>query len=111
MNNKKISILFFAFGIILIIGAIMGYINAHSYISLIAGGSFGIGILIGALLITKRKLLGFYLSFILSVLVAIVFFVRYMRTGATFPGIMALVSSAVVIIGFILTQGRRKKLK
>ncbi|MBI5273466.1 MAG: TMEM14 family protein [Chlamydiales bacterium] len=104
MKNKPVATLFCVFGLLLIIGGLIGYLKAHSYISLIMGSAFGFGILIGSFLITRNNKIGIYLACSLTLVIDLVFLIRYLTSTALFPGAMSFLASIVLVSSYFLVK-------
>lgn len=91
------------FGAVVILGGVIGYLQAQSLISLFAGTFFGIALLSSALAIMKGVNVAHYIALLIAVLLTAFFHWRYLRTGAFLPGgLMAIVSCLVSVWLLIL---------
>lgn len=93
----------YAFGLITIIGGIIGYTKGSS-VSLIMGGVFGILILLSTFILQRDNALGFYALSALSVLLLGTFAYRLYSTGGTMPAIPMIVLSIIMLIGLWLNR-------
>lgn len=100
MSNKLISFQFLIFGLLLIAGGVMGYLKAQSIISLCLGSIFGLIQLISALFILKKRVYAVYTAFSTTLLLDLVFFVRYWKTEAFFPGAMSILTSLLLLSAY-----------
>ena len=90
---------FIVFGLLTIVGGIMGYVRAGSTASIIAGSISGILLLLAAFLLPGNIAAGLALAAIVSFLLAGRFLPAFLKTGAVMPaGIMSVLS----VIGLIM---------
>ena len=93
------KIYFIIFGVLTILGGVIGYLRAGSMASIIAGSISGILILVAALLLPGNVVAGLALAGVISLLLAGRFLPAFIRTGEFMPaGMMSLLS----IIGIIM---------
>ena len=93
------KIYFIIFGLLTIVGGVMGYVKAGSTISLIAGSVSGILLLVAAFLLPNNLAVGLALAGLVSILLAGRFIPAFMKTGQAMPaGLM----SALSVIGVIM---------
>jgi uncharacterized membrane protein (UPF0136 family) len=93
------KIYFIVFGLLTIVGGVMGYLKAGSTASLIAGSIFGILLLVAAFLLPNNLAIGLALAAVVSVALAGRFIPAFMKTGQVMPaGLMAVLS----VIGIIM---------
>ena len=94
------KIYFIIFGLLTIVGGVIGYMKAGSTASIIAGSISGIALLIAAFLLPGNPVLGLAIAGVISILLAGRFIPAFMQTGAVMPaGLMSLLS----VIGVIVT--------
>ena len=92
------KIYFIVFGVLTIVGGIVGYVKAGSVASIIAGSITGILLLVAAFLLPEHRAIGLATAFIISLLLAAQFAPKFIRTGRVMPaGMMAILS----VIGLI----------
>jgi uncharacterized membrane protein (UPF0136 family) len=90
--------LVFFYAIFILIGGIVGHTKAGSTVSLMMGLIFGALLLVAAAAIRTRRRWGGYFALILTFLLDASFTWRFISTGKfNPPGILALVSLAVLI--------------
>ncbi len=111
MKNRLLSLLFSLFAITVAIGGVIGYIKANSLISLAMSGIFSAIIMLGSILLFKRNFYGYYLTFGAAIALNIVFFIRYLKTEAIFPGVMSIYCSLVLMAGYYLLKGQPVNIK
>lgn len=88
-----------AYGIIALIGGILGYVKAKSQISLISGSSSGALLILGGIAQAFGQNWGLPLSIIITVLLVIVFTSRLIKTGKFMPaGLMTLLGIAALVV-------------
>ena len=93
------KIYFIVFGLLTIVGGVMGYVKAGSTASLIAGGISGVALLAAAFLLPGNVALGLIIAGVVSVALAGRFIPNFMQTGKVMPaGLMAVLS----VIGVVM---------
>lgn len=96
------KIYFIVFGILTIAGGIMGYVKAGSMPSLIAGSITGILLLAGAWILPEHQQAGLLTVLIVSLLLAVQFIPKFIRTGKVMPaGMMSILSAIGVILALV----------
>ena len=96
------KVYFFVFGILTIAGGIIGYVKARSVISIVAGLITGLLLIAAAYMLPDRRELGLGVAFFTSLLLALQFIPRVLRTRRLVPGgIMSLLSIAGMIIAVV----------
>lgn len=98
----------FIYGIILIALGIVGYSAANSVASVVMGSGFGFLILICSLLMFQKKRIGLLLATLLTLLLTGFFAYRYSTTQGLLPGLLAVLSGAMLIT-LLLHCARWKK--
>ncbi|MGB5596378.1 MAG: TMEM14 family protein [Crocosphaera sp.] len=89
----------FVYGILLLIGGIMGYVTAKSKPSLISGVVSGLLLLITAFIQLQQISAGLIIAQIVTILLAVVFTIRLLKTRKFMPaGLMLVVSVATFVI-------------
>ncbi|MFM6192688.1 MAG: TMEM14 family protein [Planktothrix sp.] len=84
-----------AYGLLAIIGGIVGYTKAKSQISLLAGCGTGILLILGGILQIQGLTWGLIFSIVMSVFLIITFISRLLKTRKFMP------SGLMIIAGFI----------
>ena len=93
------KIYFIVFGLLTIVGGVIGYVKAGSTASLIAGSVCGIALIVAAWLLPGNLALGLAIAGLVSILLAGRFIPAYMKTGQLMPaGLMSVLS----VIGVIM---------
>jgi len=92
-----------AYGILAIIGGIMGYVQAKSKVSLWAGCGCGILLLVSAILHTQGQAWGLPLATGVTIVLLIAFVMRFIKTRKFMPaGLMLLLG--VPALGTMISQ-------
>ncbi len=95
------KIFYFIFGVLTILGGVMGYVKAGSLVSLIAGSVSGLLLLgAGGLLLSGKLDIGLILGVLITVALAGQFVPKVMQ-GRAAPHIIAM--AVLSIVGIILT--------
>ncbi len=97
------------YGILTIVGGLIGYLKSGSTVSLIAGGSSGVLILISAMAYLKQKPVGFYGLVALSAVLLLFFGYRLMNGAAFMPAGLMVILSTITLIG-VLIQSKRSQI-
>ncbi|HEY1770834.1 MAG TPA: TMEM14 family protein [Chthoniobacterales bacterium] len=96
------KIYFIVFGLLTILGGVIGYVKAGSTASIIAGSISGALLLVAAFLLPAHAVLGLAIAVIVSLLLAGRFVPGFLRSGKIMPdGIMALLSIAGVVFAIV----------
>lgn len=93
------KIYFIIFGLLTIVGGVIGFVKAGSTASIIAGSISGIALLVAAYLLPGNVVLGLAIAGLVSLLLACRFIPAFMKTGQAMPAGMM---SALSVIGLIL---------
>ncbi len=94
---------FIVFGVLTIIGGLIGYLKAGSTISLIAGAVSGILLLLAAYLMPGNLALGLGLALLVSLLLAGRFVPNFIATGKIMPAGMMSILSVIGIVMAVLS--------
>ena len=90
---------FIIFGLLTIVGGIIGYVRAGSVISVIAGSISGILLLVAAWLMPDHQAAGLIVALIVSVLLAGQFVPKFFSTHKVMPaGLMSVLSVLGIIV-------------
>jgi len=96
------KIYFIVFGLLTIVGGVIGYVKAGSTASIIAGAISGIALIVAAYLLPGNVALGLILAGAVSILLAARFIPAFMKTGKAMPaGLMAVLSAIGVVIAIV----------
>ncbi|MBJ7448875.1 MAG: TMEM14 family protein [Parachlamydiales bacterium] len=111
IKQRHLSIIVIVYGLLLLVGGIMGYAMAKSSLSLACGLIFGtLTVFAGSMISSKPKQAAFA-SLVLAAFMLIFFIYRFSLTYKMMPaGMMAFVSAVcVILISLFLVQ--RKSIK
>ena len=96
------KIYFIVFGLLTIVGGVIGYVRAGSTASIIAGAISGIALIVAAFLIPGNPALGLVLAGVVSIALAGRFVPAFMQTGKVMPaGLMSVLSVIGVIVAIV----------
>jgi len=101
------KIYFIIFGLLTIVGGVIGYARAGSMASIIAGSISGILLLVAAFLLPNNAAAGLALAAIVSILLAGRFLPVFLKTGALMPAGMMSILSVIGIIMAIVAWMKR----
>ncbi len=76
------KIYFIVFGVLTILGGIVGYLKAGSVASIIAGSITGVLLLVAAFVLPEHRMFGLAIALIVSLLLAAQFISRFLQTGS-----------------------------
>jgi uncharacterized membrane protein (UPF0136 family) len=93
---------FIVFGILTIVGGLIGFLKAGSTISLVSGSIAGILLLLAAFLLPTQFGAGLAIALIVSVLLAGRFIPHLVKTGKVMPDAMMSVLSVIGIVVAVL---------
>lgn len=97
--NDAAKIYYIVFGLLTLVGGVMGYLKAKSMISLVAGIICGLGLFAAAFLIHVSLIGALVAGLLVSTALAGKFVPDFIHKKAVFPGgVMALLSIAGVVI-------------
>jgi uncharacterized membrane protein (UPF0136 family) len=96
------KIYFIIFGVLTVVGGIIGYVKAGSGASIIAGSISGILLIVAAFLLPEHTVAGLAMAFIVSFLLAGRFIPNLIKTGKVMPaGMMSILSAIGVVVALI----------
>ncbi|MBA3958144.1 MAG: TMEM14 family protein [Parachlamydiaceae bacterium] len=95
------ALIVFVYGVLLLIGGIIGHLKANSMASLIAGTVFAVLTMASAVAIHKESTVGYYIAMGLSAFLTLFFAYRFSLSYNFMPsGLMTFLSLAVFLILF-----------
>ncbi len=89
---------FILFGVLTIIGGVIGYVSKGSVPSIVAGSISGVLLLVAAFLLPTNAVIGLALATIVSLLLAGRFVPAFLKTGGLMPAGMMSVLSVIGIV-------------
>jgi len=96
------------YALMVLLGGIMGYVKVNSLVSLGAGIGFAIALVFSAWGLFKEKAIGFYSSFVLTVILLTFFAMRYLQSYKFMPaGLMCILS--VFVLACLFSGGFPKE--
>ena len=96
------KIYFIVFGLLTIVGGVMGYVKAGSTASLIAGSISGILLLVAAFLLPHNIAIGLALAAVVSIALAGRFVPAFLKTHQIMPaGLMSVLSVIGIIMAIV----------
>jgi uncharacterized membrane protein (UPF0136 family) len=96
------KIYFIVFGLLTIVGGVMGYVKAGSTASIIAGSISGILLLLAAFLLPGNLTVGLVLAAVVSLALAGRFVPAFIKTGSLMPaGLMSVLSVIGLIVAIV----------
>jgi uncharacterized membrane protein (UPF0136 family) len=104
MGTTAIEIL--VYGVIMILGGIMGYVKVGSKASLLSGVGMGLALLASSYGVWHEKREALIASVVIAALLVALFAMRLVKTKRFMPaGVLAILSlAAVIIFGFALKK-------
>jgi uncharacterized membrane protein (UPF0136 family) len=95
-------IYFIVFGLLTIVGGVIGYVKAGSTASIIAGSISGLLLLGAAFLLSDHLALGLAVAALVSILLAGRFIPAFLKTGHVMPaGLMSVLSVIGIIVAIV----------
>lgn len=101
------KIYFIVFGLLTIIGGVIGYASKGSMASIIAGSVSGVLILLAAFLLPNNATAGLVLAGVISIALAGRFLPAFIKTGDFMPAGMMSILSVIGIIMAVLAWVKR----
>jgi uncharacterized membrane protein (UPF0136 family) len=96
------KIYFIIFGLLTIVGGVIGYLKAGSTASIIAGSISGILLLVAAYFLPGHLALGLAIAAVVSIALAGRFVPAFIKTGHVMPaGLMSVLSVIGVIVSIV----------
>lgn len=99
------KIYFIVFGLLTIIGGVIGYVSKGSLPSIIAGSVSGLALIAAAFLVPNNAVAGLAIGGLVSILLAGRFVPAFIKTGAIMPaGMMSVLSVIGIIIAIVASM-------
>ena len=98
---------FIIFGLLTIVGGVVGYVKAGSVASIIAGSITGVLLVVAAFVMPEHRAAGLAIALIVSLFLAAYFVRKYSSTGAVMPAGIMSVLSIIGIIAAIVSWVKR----
>ena len=96
------KIYFIIFGLLTIVGGVIGYVKAGSTASIVAGGISGVALLAAAFLLPGNVAPGLIIAGVVSLVLAGYFIRGFMNTGKVMPaGLMSVLGVIGVIVAIV----------
>ena len=96
------KVYFIVFGLLTIVGGVMGYAKAGSTASIIAGSISGVLLLVAAFLLPQQLAVGLALAAVISIALAGRFVPAFIKTGHVMPaGLMSVLSVIGIIMAIV----------
>ena len=96
------KIYFIIFGLLTIVGGVIGYVKAGSMASIVAGAISGIALIVAAWLLPGNVAVGLIIAGVVSIALAGRFIPAFMKTGKVMPaGLMAVLSAIGVVMAIV----------
>lgn len=108
-NSEKMNNLFpiatwsiLIYGLVVLLGGVMGYLKAKSQVSLLSGVGSGIALLVAWFVCQQIPSVGLGLATLLALVLFIVFIIRFLKTRAFMPAGLMMASSLAATVLFLL---------
>ncbi len=93
---------FLIFGVLTIVGGVIGYVKAGSLPSIIAGAITGVLLLVAGWILPTNRAVGLAIALIVSILLAVQFVPKLIRTGKMMPaGLMSVLSVIGIVVAIV----------
>jgi uncharacterized membrane protein (UPF0136 family) len=96
------KVYFILFGVLTIVGGIVGYVKAGSVASIVAGSITGVLLLVAAFLLPEHRGVGLATALVVSLLLAAQFVPKFLQTGRMMPAGMMSILSVIGVIAAIV---------
>jgi uncharacterized membrane protein (UPF0136 family) len=101
------KIYFIVFGVLTIVGGLIGYLKAGSTVSIIAGSITGILLIVAGFALPEHRMLGLAVGLLISLLLLGQFLPKFVRTGRVMPAGMMTVLSVIGIFMAVMAWLRK----
>ena len=102
-----VKIYFIVFGVLTIVGGIIGYVSKGSVPSIIAGSISGILLITAGFLLPQHQTAGLGLALVVSILLAAQFVPKFFATGKMMPAGMMSILSVLGVFAAIVSWLRK----
>lgn len=93
---------FLIFGALTILGGVIGYVKAGSLPSIIAGAITGILLLVAGWILPTNRTIALIIALVVSILLAVQFVPKLIRTGKIMPaGLMSVLSLIGIVVAIL----------
>lgn len=97
MQNTAIEI--WIYGVIMILGGIMGFVKVGSKASLISGVGMGLGLIASGFGVSRGSYDSLVVAEVIAALLVVIFAIRFAKTRRIMPvGMLAILSLAAVVV-------------
>ncbi|HCF29117.1 MAG TPA: hypothetical protein DEV81_18375 [Cyanobacteria bacterium UBA11049] len=97
------------YGLLVLLGGVMGYVKAKSQVSLLSGVGSGIALLVAWFICRGNPIVGLGLAALLGLILFVVFVIRFFRTRTFMPAglmmVLSFVATVVFSLGLLSTGG------
>jgi uncharacterized membrane protein (UPF0136 family) len=90
------------YGLVVLLGGVMGYLKAKSKASLFSGVGSGIALLVAWIVCRQAAMAGLGLATLIAVVLFVVFILRFLKTRAFMPAGLMMVFSFAATVVFLL---------
>jgi len=90
------------YGLVVLLGGVMGYLKAKSKASLFSGLGSGIALLVAWIVCRQAAMAGLGLATLIAVVLFVVFILRFLKTRAFMPAGLMMVFSFAATVVFLL---------
>lgn len=90
------------YGLVVLLGGVMGYLKAKSKASLFSGVGSGIGLLVAWIVCRQAAMAGLGLATVIALVLFVVFILRFLKTRAFMPAGLMMVFSFAATVVFLL---------
>lgn len=92
------------YGLLNIVGGVMGYVKSKSKISLIMGCAFGALLVVSAIAAFQGQLIGLNLATVITGVLVVVFGIRWVKTKKVMPAGLMVGLGAIALLTLVLTR-------
>jgi uncharacterized membrane protein (UPF0136 family) len=105
MNKNGRAGLVIAYGMLTLLGGIIGFVKAGSLLSLVTGTFSGMLLILSAVAMLKNYTLGSLFAILLSASIGIFFCYRFALTQSMMPAGLMVLLSALVVTTLLISKG------